>query len=293
MDGSEDVVGVDGGESHSPAVRPLDVGQPVTGTHGGAGTRQVEPDAVAALLVQCRTQEGRKAALESLATGLTPSGIDPVHWTQWLSGGEPPFGKPPPKRPSSHGQALGRDLERQSGAIERATRAVDKARTHRDRLNAEVEQAEATLSRVRAEEQAMMHHAVDTGLRELLAPMFAMGPAWTVMRALSGHVPDEEMAEELKFEKDPARRATRERQLRTMRREETDRLFGALDGWAGDANFEYAVRNAIVNVISEYARRRGQLPPRFRVRKVMQTSVADGELIRDMTDILDGFSPGR
>lgn len=221
-----------------------------------AGEAQsVEQRDIASLLERCRNQQGRQAALSDFVAALTPDGIDPTLWQTWLRSGGSPFKQPRSTRLPSQSQSSGRSLERQSKTVDRAAKDVEAAKRHLDAVQAKVDVAEAALADARRHDIAIMHHAVETSLREQIEPLFAMGPAWAVMRVLSGFVSAEEVADELHFERKQERRDAREQALRRRRKEDTDLIKTELDYWVGDFMFEVAVRDALLDVINKFKER--------------------------------------
>lgn len=79
-------------------------------------------------LPQLRTREEREAWLAAFALEMIPDRIDPELWQRWLRDGTGLYKMPLPKRPATHGQALSRDLERQSKKVKCAVSDVTKAR---------------------------------------------------------------------------------------------------------------------------------------------------------------------
>lgn len=92
---------------------------------------------------------------------------------------------------------------------------------------------------------------------KLFSPLFAMGPAWTLMRAISGHVPDE-IADEMTFMLQGKDKERGIAQLRETKQRESQGLFDALDFWSGNADFEMEVRAAVLRVVEEFGPRRSE-----------------------------------
>lgn len=242
-------------------------------------------------LESLRTQEGREALLREFVVAMMPDRVNPTLWLRWLDGTAKPFERVRVARPDPADQSLGRALDRQSKRVGKAVLGVQNARRSREAAERREREAEQALIEARALDAAMIEYAVSEHLLAAMAPMFAMGPAWTVMRALSGHVPVEEMEEELRLERNPNKRSELEAVVRRERQEETDRVMDALDYWAGDVHFEREVRDAVAGVVKGYEGRSRPDASR-RSRASMREGVADGELVRDKGEIIDGLKRG-
>lgn len=242
-------------------------------------------------LESLRTQEGREALLREFVVAMMPDRVNPTLWLRWLDGTAKPFERARVARPDPADQSLGRALDRQSKRVGKAVLGVQNARRSREAAERREREAEQALIEARALDAAMIEYAVSEHLLAAMAPMFAMGPAWTLVRALSGHVPAEEMEEELRLERNPTKRAELEAVVRRERQEETDRVMDALDYWAGDAAFEREIRDAVAGVVKGYEGRSRPDASR-RSRASMREGVADGELVRDKGEIIDGLKRG-
>jgi uncharacterized protein (DUF305 family) len=241
------------------------------------------------ILPLLRTEEDRVAYLNAVATAMTPDRIDPKLWERWLGGGPGPYDRSAPKRPTTHGQSLSRDLERQSQTVSRADYDVTKARESLKRAQERVDLAEAALVKAKADDQATLQSAVYKALRSEMEPMFAMGPAWAIMRALSGAVPSEEMADELRLERSEEKRAKLEAVVREERRAETAQIMSVLYAWVGDYAFERQLRDAILGVVKTHEKLN---PPRSSqdMQSFKRAGIVPGEATADRDDVLDGFS---
>lgn len=235
-----------------------------------------------------RTEGERVTYLKAFALAMSPDRIDPAIWIRWLSGGAGPYETPTPTRPPTHGQSLSRDLQRQSRTVSRAEQAVSKAREKLDRAQAGVDDAEAELIRARADDKASLQAAVYERLRSEMEPLFAMGPAWTIMRALSGTVSPEDMEDELRLERNPEKRSALEDVVRKERRGETEEIMQSLWSWTGDREFERELRDAIYKVVIRYKDREAPLSS-YEVASFRRASAVPGDATRDRDDTLAGF----
>ncbi|MBM7406236.1 MULTISPECIES: hypothetical protein [Sphingomonas] len=241
------------------------------------------------ILSVLRTEEDRSAYLNAVAMAMTPDRIDPKLWERWLGGGPGPYERSAPKRPTTHGQSISRDLQRQSQTVTRADYDVTKAKESLQRAQERVDLAEAALVKAKADDQATLQSAVYKALRSEMEPMFAMGPAWAIMRALSGAVPSDEMADELRFERNEQKRSELEARVRKERRAETAQIMSVLYAWVGDYAFERSLRDAILDVVKNYEK---LAAPRSSqdMQSFKRAGVVPGEAAWDRGEVLDGFS---
>lgn len=241
-----------------------------------------------ASLDQLRKQETREQVLREFVIAMMPDRVNPTIWTRWLQGGASPFDRAKLAHVDPSGQSISRALERQSRKVARATTGVHNARRAVEAAQRKLEEAEREQAAARSLDAGFIEWAISEHLLSIMAPMFAMGPAWTVMRAVSGHVTAEAMAEELSLIKDPRRRAEREQAIRQERQEGTEGMLDVLDFWAGDTEFEHEIREAIEGVTTRYAKRDRPEGQR-RTRAQMKKGLADPELKRERDDILGGM----
>jgi len=245
-------------------------------------------DMDSASLDMLRTQEGRDEVLREFVTAMMPDRANPVPWARWLSGGATPFDKSKLSSPAPAGVPIGRAVERQSKSVARHVTGVQNAERGVAAAERKLEEARRELAIARSKDAAFIEYVVAQHLMSIMAPMFAMGPAWTVMRAVSAHVPASAIKEEVSLIRDPKRRAEREQAIRIERQEGTERILDALDIWAGDNEFEHELREAIEGVVDRYAKRTRPEAQR-RTRAAMRKGVADPELVRDRDEVLDGM----
>ena len=272
-------------ESKASGQDKLDEQTVVVPATGGSSALVINLDILSLL----RTEKDRVAYLNAVAVAMTPDRIDPTLWERWLGGGPGPYDRSAPKRPTTHGQSLSRDLERQSQTVTRADCDVTKAKESLKRAQERVDLAEAALVKAKADDQATLQSAVYKALRSEMEPMFAMGPAWAIMRALSGAVPSEEMADELRFERNEEKRSELMAVVREERRAETAQIMSVLYAWVGDYAFERQLRDAILDVVKTHEK---LTPPRSSrdMQSFKRAGVVPGEATADRDDVLDGFS---
>lgn len=206
-----------------------------------------------------RKDADREKYLRDLVLQICPSEHDPELWLRWLAGGADPFSKKAVTKPPFRQQNSGRELSRTSKRIETRRRKVEQAR-------AALQAAEADLERGIEYESAIVTWAIMNTITSLVSPIFAMGPAWALMRVISPHVEDEEMQEELILETHPKDRERTEKAVREERGELSRRIHETLDLWCGDMQFEIDLREAITTVVKVYEPRKNEA--RSRGRKV-------------------------
>ncbi len=120
-----------------------------------------------------------------------------------------------------------------------------------------LEEAERQYSEIKALECGALQWHVTDNLISIMEPAFSMGPAWTIMRAVSSYVSDEDAIRAtpmfLGDEKPEAMAKYRE-----IRLNETREILNALDWFSAYKPFEEEVREALLNVVREFADRRSE-----------------------------------
>ena len=220
-------------------------------------------------LDQLHKDADREAYLRDMVLEFRPREHDPELWLRWLAGGADPFSKKTIAKPAFGQQNSGRELTRTSKRIEAKKHKVEAAR-------AALKAAEAELKRDIEYEAAIVTWAIMNTITSLVSPIFAMGPAWTLMRVVSAYIDPEEMDDALELETDPKIRAEMAKQFGEKRAAVSRQIHDALDLWSGDWKFENELRKAIVAVIKRYepradeARARGN---KVRSKHEMERSV--------------------
>lgn len=199
--------------------------------------------------IAVRDPEDRAKILEQLVLEVCPAGVDQAAWRAWLHGGKSPF-EIKPRKPAPGKERPAQTLVRSSNAVSSQMKRIDRAR-------ADLEEAEQQLAYVKAYENAAVHWYVVDQLLDIMRPAFSMGPAWTIMRALSSYVSDE-----------AADRATpsfigEEKPIgmskyREIRLSETREMLASLDWFSGYEPFENELRDAILRVVREFDHRRSE-----------------------------------
>ncbi|URD60769.1 hypothetical protein M8312_13480 [Sphingomonas sp. KRR8] len=127
-----------------------------------------------------------------------------------------------------------------------------------DEARARLAQEEEYLTLLRAHDNAAVYFVVVNQLRSIMEPVFAMGPAWTVMRSMSAHLSEEKAEEETALLFGKEKTAAIEK-LRRQRVEETQKLLEVLDLGSGNSDFEADLRSALLKVVMNWDQKRERL----------------------------------
>lgn len=248
----------------------------------------VEPDASS--LLGLRREARRDAELRKLVAAVAPRHINPKLWLRWMAGGEEPYAPARLSRAGSDKHASGRIMDRASDRIETQRDRRDKARAKLEQAKRELEIEERALVTAQAMDDAIVQWVVSEHLAKIIAPVFAMGPAWTLMRICSAHVSDEDVADEL-ADVDPENHDALTKMLFSDRADMSTRILDALDLWSGHTEFEHAVRLALDNVVKQFADRTDE---RIVQREFVRSADRIADSARpsaaiDREGVLDGF----
>lgn len=204
----------------------------------------------AELQLDIRASETRANSLYELIAAVCPDEAYIGVWDCWLSGKQKPFEGPKLPKVGPSSENPGQTLKR---AVDRVAKHEEKAGAgHGGNTNQVVQ-----LEHVRAFEKAALHFIISQELLKSLMPIYAMGPAWTVMRAISGY----SSADAAEPTVDPFDSLDIEEaafQASQRRAKETDAILQGLDFWSGDPAFEHALREAIVDVVKRFEPLEGQ-----------------------------------
>lgn len=195
--------------------------------------------------------------LEQLVASVAPDGVDTDLWVRWLEGGESPFEKHSLRKISGGDERQIQTLMRAPPRVSKQEQKLEQLRRDQGKLEAKIAQEERLLRYFRSHQNAALHWFVVEQLIKLMSPLFAMGPAWTLMRALSAHISDEHIDRRTPGMFGAEKEEVTKR-LRANRVKETEKLMAALDHFSGFEPFEDAVRKAIAKVVSDFERRAGE-----------------------------------
>lgn len=248
----------------------------------------VAPDASS--LLGLRREASRDAVLRKFVAAVVPRHINPKLWLRWMAGGEEPYAPTRLSRAGSDKHASGRIMDRASERIETQRDRRDKARAKLEKAQRELEIEEQALVTAKAMDDAIVQWVVSEHLAKIIAPVFAMGPAWTLMRICSAHVSDEDVADELAGV-DPKNHDALTKMLFNDRADMSTRILDALDLWSGHTEFEHTVRLALDDVVKQFADRTDE---RIMQREFMRSSdrmaaSARPSAAMDRKGVLDGF----
>jgi hypothetical protein len=236
-----------------------------------------------------RSAEDRPEILEGLILELCPSWVNRDAWKAWLDGGKSPFVSKTNK-PGHASENPAQTLQRKTKAIVTQEKKVAAAQAVFETSQRNLEAAQKNLDFVKAfESAALQWHVVDQ-LVEIMSPAFAMGPAWTIMRAVSAHVSDEQAdkATDIFF---GAEKVDEVALYRKIRARETSEMFDALDWFSGHHAFEDAIRAAVMKVCKDFEPRRDEAASdgrRPRSEKAMKT-MAHPKAQKDADEIIEGL----
>lgn len=241
-----------------------------------------------ASLIALRRQETREEVLRSLLEGLCPDEVNPELWMVWFKGGKDPHFVSETARSRLHkprvDRSTGKALSHSTKRIQSASKKVEAARR-------DLEEAERELAAEKAFDAAILQWAVSEHLVDIMSPMFAMGPAWTIMRAVSAYAPPELLEAETALAPDPKRRQAAQDAFLRERSESTERMLAVLDLWSGDADFESDIRAAVEDVVKRYeprAKERAAKGVRDRSAAARRGSVRP-ETATERSEVLDGL----
>ena len=244
---------------------------------------ELSPDARFQMAI--RQAPDRRNLLEQLIVEICPNGVDAAAWSKWLRGGKSPF----PERPL---KKVGLATEWPSATLLRTTPRVTKQEKKIERLREELEAEERHLAYLKAHDNAALHWLIVDQLIGIMAPAFAMGPAWTIMRALSAHLPDEEAKHLTRHALDEHERQRAIEEYRDLRKKETDAMLAVLDHFSGHPGFERALRAALQNVVKQFEPRRDEWTRSGRRprSKSAMWETAHPEAQEDRGSVLDGLA---
>lgn len=211
----------------------------------------------------------REAYLREMVMCFQPPEADPEIWLRWLSGGAAPFAPRVPQKPRFSQANTKREIERTSKRVGAARERIAKA----ERELAAARSAAASELEL---ESSLIAWALMQQITSLVTPIFAMGPAWTVMRVVSPYISDDEMKEELILEDHEPARQSLEKTVRQERLETSNTILSALDFWSGNLEFEHDLRKSIKSVADKYKNQEANKPKegrKVRSQNAMKHSV--------------------
>lgn len=151
-----------------------------------------------------------------------------------------------PARGNAYGQVHAKKQEAPSAFLKRQGQAMARAVTDIERIELELETARQHRDNIEAGLRTYATTCLLTEIRKAAAPVFAMGPAWTLLRAISGITGKEVASEDAKIE--------------------THRILIVLHALREHQAFEQDLKDAIHQVCVRYggeAARRGKFGTEF------------------------------
>lgn len=239
--------------------------------------------------IDVRSVENRETILNQLVLEVCPSWVNPDAWLAWLQGGVSPF-IPKTEKAGRQSENPAQTLQRKTKSVVTQEKKVAQAQRELEASQRALALAEDQLAYVKAYESAALHFQVVNELVQIMAPAFAMGPAWTIMRALTSYVSDDaaDKATYMFFGEDKLDAIVDYRKIRVR---DTREMFEALDLFAGVPDFEEAVRAAVLKVCKDFEPRREEVVSngrRPRSERAMKTT-AHPDAQSDADEVLEGL----
>lgn len=242
-------------------------------------------------LLALRDTPQREKILHELVGAVAPTRPMMMAWRGWLSGGVPPTEPEVLKKPGSARRAIKDYSERADKSRIALTKKADDARQRLASAQEALEKAEREVEFHDSAQRADMLWRISDHLAQIMAGTFAVGPAWTVLRALSGYISDEELKFAAAFSSDEAERIEAQREAMQTKKDETQTMMLVLDQHCGDPEFEAEIRKAILGVVMKFKDREpDQTGPIYRRRgkETIRKSVQP-EGHKNAEEILDGL----
>lgn len=236
-----------------------------------------------------RDHEERDQLLQDLVVRLMPDDVNPDVWDVWLTGGPAPYDGPGIERVVGRERGLTRPILRSGNVRRNALTRLKEAEAKLEAATKARDAAEAALQKTVITDAALLEYVITDHLLSILQPVFAMGPAWIVMRALSSNVSEKAFADATimtaEEDLDDARKKIAEE-----RSEVTDRMYETLDLWGGDDEFEEELRESILAVVERYEgkARKGRS---VRSQEALRRGIADPDLAIGRREIVKPRKP--
>lgn len=215
-------------------------------------------DAFGAAAARVRELASSDEEMHKLLAALAPKGVNPDLWSQWIGGGADPFHGLKLRRASIGAPTPAKSARLSSNRVRFAQEELSRAEARVVEAEQAAERARIDLDHMRAVDSVVMQGIVSEHLASLLQATFAMGPAWTIMRALSAYMSPSRIAEATcDLPNEVARRNAEERAV-AMRQRRTNEMLDALDLWCGHEEFEEELRRAVLGVVRTFAERESE-----------------------------------
>lgn len=135
------------------------------------------------LLVAMASVDGRNGLASDLINEMVPRDVDPSIWAAWVSGESAPSMRLMGAEAAAGRRDASRDYEREVGQIDRRAGAGDRLREQAKALLEEAERHDREEARAQFRARRLLTTLMETAFYRCLSPVFAMGPAWSVMCA--------------------------------------------------------------------------------------------------------------
>ncbi|QAY80221.1 hypothetical protein [Sphingosinicella sp. BN140058] len=283
----------DGGQN-GPSGSVGDAVEILAGFAGQLSRRVLDPsrgETVEASLQRNLLSEPERARfLNELLVQIVPARANVDLWMAYLEGGRSPFGDKVLQKVASGDEKPIQSLQRAGPRVARQEKKVAGLRAQRDLLDVQIRAEEDKQAYYQAIEAAALQWFVTDELLKMTAGVFAMGPAWTVMRAISSFLSDEAVEREtmLAIGDEKQHEAAR---LRAERASETELMLGSLDFFCGYEPYEAELRRALLEVARKFEVRRDEAAGDGRRARSKRTAAerARPEAQKDRRLVLDGL----
>ena len=234
-----------------------------------------------------RDHEERDELLRDLVMKIIPDDVNPDVWDAWLTGGPAPFDGPGIERVVGRDRGLSRPVMRAGTKRRNALTKFKDAEAKLNQASKNLDNARAALEKAVINDAALLEYVVTDHLVSILQPIFAMGPAWTLMRSMSAHVPEKVYADATVMTAEEDIPAEREK-IAKERSDATEKMLGILDLWSGDVEFEEELRTAIAGVVARYEKRERE-GRSMRSQNALRKGIADPDLASDREAVTKGM----
>lgn len=243
-------------------------------------------------LLALRATPEREKLLHELVGSIAPPRPLAMAWRRWLSGGVAPTEPEVLKKPGSARRAVKDYSERADKSRVVLTKRVDDAREKLAAAQSALDQAELEVQFHDSAQRADMLWRISDHLAGIMAGTFAVGPAWTILRALSGYISDDDLNFAAAFSSSAAAENEAKRAAAQAKKDETQTIMLVLDQRCGDAEFEEEIRKAVLGVVMKFKDREDEATgPIYRRRgkdTIRKSVQPEGQ--KNAEEILDGFS---
>ena len=245
-------------------------------------------------LMALKSHPERQKILQELIGTIAPPEIVKGYWQQWLTGGIDPVPMSKMVKPGNIDRSTGKVFGRADKARAAASKKIEDARKKVESAQEVLRRAEHEADILEANEKAALLWTIADHMLSIMAGTFAVGPAWTIMRAISGYISDAELERAGNFALSASDRDATMREAAEEKKEETATMLSVLDQHCGNSEFESELRQAVLSVVTKFKDRDpDETSPmhRRRGKETMRSSVQPAGQ-KNSEEILDGFLVG-